>query len=128
MVKKLFAFLFSPKGRFSRRSFGLSVVSSVVLFGLYLWYVAKHLDTPPEIMLTCGLAILGIYFIGNVKRFHDFGYSGWTTLWVIIPPVYLYFLYLLACRDGDKGENEFGPPEGAPAPKKKKAGKPPVAE
>lgn len=128
MVKKLLAFLFSPKGRFTRRSFGISTATSVLLFGLYLWYVARHLDTPPGVMLTCGFGIIAIYFIGNVKRFHDFGYSGWTTLWVIVPPVYLYLLYLLAFRNGDKEENEFGPVPGTPAPAKKKAPAPPPAE
>lgn len=128
MVKKLLAFLFSPKGRFSRRSFGISAVTSAVVFGLYLWYIAKHLDTPPGIMLVCGCVILGIFFIGKVKRFHDFGYSGWTAMWILVPPVYFYFLYLLACRHSDAGENEYGPPEGAPAPKKKKADTPPAAE
>lgn len=48
------------------------------------------------------LAVLLPSIAVGVRRMHDVGKSGW---FILIP---IYNL-ILACTDGDKGENEYGP-------------------
>ncbi len=38
----------------------------------------------------------------NIRRMHDIGKSGW---YMLIP----IYSFILACKDGDKGPNEYGP-------------------
>lgn len=46
-----------------------------------------------------------------VRRMHDTNHSGW---WMLVP----IYSFILLCRQGDGGDNDFGPPpeENGPAP------------
>ena len=53
-------------------------------------------------MLIPALAVL-------VRRLHDVGNSGWWFFIVLIPLVGAIWLFVLACTDGNPGENIYGP-------------------
>lgn len=83
------------------------------LAGLYLLLMWKFMPLfPPGVQLACMLSILWVFFAACVKRFHDIDYSGWTALWFFVPPITLYFLYLVVAIKGSPGRNDYGPPPG----------------
>ncbi len=49
-------------------------------------------------------------FTLTVRRFHDFGRSGWTMLWAIVPFVELILMGFLAFKRSDKGTNKYDLP------------------
>lgn len=54
-------------------------------------------------------AVIVAIWAAGAQRFHDLGMSGWSVLWMLVPIVQLYFLYVLFARRGEAGENRFGP-------------------
>jgi len=44
-----------------------------------------------------------------VRRLHDVGKSGWFFLIVLIPLIGAIWLLILLFRDGEQGENKWGP-------------------
>lgn len=78
--------------------------------------------------LSSGVALLALFAAAVValwsaaaQRFHDLGYSGWALLWMLVPFINVYFVYLVFFRLGTAGPNRFGPdplaqPAGAAAP------------
>ena len=47
-------------------------------------------------------------FSVSVRRLHDVGKSGWFMLIVLIPIIGGIWLLILACTDGDSGDNAYG--------------------
>ena len=47
-------------------------------------------------------------FSVSVRRLHDIGKSGWFMLIVLIPIIGGIWLLILACTDGDSGDNAYG--------------------
>ncbi|HUI92531.1 MAG TPA: DUF805 domain-containing protein [Chitinivibrionales bacterium] len=45
----------------------------------------------------------------TVRRLHDVGKSGWFMLIALIPIIGAIWLLVLMCRDGDQGQNDYGP-------------------
>jgi len=53
-----------------------------------------------------------------IRRLHDTDHSGWWVLIGLIPIIGFIVLLIFYLRQGDAGENRYGPPpvDGAPAP------------
>jgi uncharacterized membrane protein YhaH (DUF805 family) len=53
-----------------------------------------------------------------IRRLHDTDHSGWWVLIGLIPIIGFIVLLIFYLREGDAGENKYGPPPvaGAPAP------------
>ena len=45
----------------------------------------------------------------GVRRLHDVGKSGWFILIIFIPIIGAIWLLILACTEGDRGTNAYGP-------------------
>ena len=59
-----------------------------------------------------GLLSLALFIPGlavGVRRLHDVGKSGWFTFIVIIPLFGVIWLLVLACTEGNHGDNQYGP-------------------
>lgn len=66
--------------------------------------------------LLLGLALMLPSLAVTVRRLHDTGRSGWWVLLFFIPLIGLVGFYFMV-KDGDRGDNRFGPdPKAAPAP------------
>lgn len=55
-----------------------------------------------------GAAIVAVW-AAVAQRAHDLGWTGWSALFLLIPFVNLYFLYVFFFRKGEPVENRFGP-------------------
>ena len=67
-----------------------------------------------NILVSLALFLPG--FAVSIRRLHDVGKSGWFYLIVLIPLVGVIWLLVLACTDGQRGVNAYGPnPKEAPA-------------
>ncbi len=59
-----------------------------------------------------GLYVLAVFIPGiavAIRRLHDIGKSGWMLLVALIPIVGAIWLLVLMVREGDRGENKYGP-------------------
>lgn len=50
----------------------------------------------------------------SVRRMHDIGRSGWSVLWALLPIAGPIILLLFACKDSERGSNQYGPSEKYP--------------
>ena len=62
----------------------------------------------PTVYLIYLLAILVPSIAVGVRRLHDVGKSGWFMFIVLVPIIGSIWLLVLACTDGDSGDNEYG--------------------
>lgn len=84
-----------------------------VLFNSIASIIAFVLD------LTIGSfgVIMGIYYLAviiptiavTVRRLHDNGKSGWMYFIFLVPIIGVFWLLILLFREGQKGENQYGP-------------------
>ncbi len=59
-----------------------------------------------------GLYVLAVFIPGiavAIRRLHDIGKSGWMLLLVLIPVIGAIWLLVLMVKEGDRGENQYGP-------------------
>lgn len=108
----------SPKGRFGRiqylaYSMGISL-PFMLAFGL-LGAVSAAMGENAKIVIDVGTIVLyAIFlpfsFIFVIRRLHDFNWSGWASLLIIIPIVNAIFGLALLFVPGTKGANKFGQP------------------
>lgn len=102
-------------GRARRKEFWMFALFNVI-FGIALElidHIAKtEYGTPPfSYGLFYILYALAIFIPGlavSVRRLHDIGKSGWFYLIMLIPIIGAIWILILACADGDTGENEYG--------------------
>ena len=110
----MFAFIFSPYGRFNRGQWWLFAVVQVVMTAVaimvFIGGIAAH-TTP--VLLAALLAFILVVWSGlcaNIKRFHDRDKSG---LWIVIgfiPIIGSIWLFVeLGLMAGSDGDNRFGP-------------------
>lgn len=45
----------------------------------------------------------------TVRRFHDVNKSTWNLLWYLFPIIGWIYIFILTIRNGDVGENQYGP-------------------
>ena len=58
-----------------------------------------------------GIYALALFIPGlalSVRRLHDVGKSGWFMFIALVPIIGGIWLLILACTDGDSGDNEYG--------------------
>ena len=58
-------------------------------------------------VICLGLLLPGLGVM--VRRLHDIGKSGWFVLLSLIPIVGSIILIVWACKDSDRGQNQYGP-------------------
>ena len=89
-----------------------------VLFNVIISIVLTFIDLAIGTSTGTGSGMLGsLYSLAvlipgiavGVRRLHDIGKSGWMLLVVLIPLIGAIWLIVLFARDGDPGENEYGP-------------------
>ncbi|UYZ64188.1 DUF805 domain-containing protein [Hymenobacter weizhouensis] len=78
-----------------------------VIISFVLGFIDGILFQRQVISALYGLAVIIPGIAVAVRRMHDVGKSGW---FILIP----FYNLILACTEGDKGANEYGPdPKGA---------------
>lgn len=87
-------------GRARRKEYWMFFLFNLIISTI-LNLVAVSIDFP-LLGTIYSLAVLVPSIAVGVRRMHDVGKNGW---FILIP---LYNL-ILACTDGDRGENEYGP-------------------
>lgn len=90
-----------------------------VLFNLLFVFIAGMLDRVLNLADPAtgigplyGLYILAVFIPGiavSIRRLHDIGKSGWMLLLALIPIIGGIWLLVLMVREGDRGENKYGP-------------------
>ena len=92
-----------------------------VLFNFIIAFVLGFIDGILGLQIGSGAQAIGvlglIYSLGvflpglavSVRRLHDIGKSGWMVLIAFIPIVGAIWLLVLYCKEGDPGDNQYGP-------------------
>lgn len=90
-------------GRARRKEYWMFVLANAII-SIPLNYILPLAITPELALLgtVYSLAVLIPSLAAAIRRMHDVGKSGW---FILIP---IYNL-ILACTEGDKGPNEYGP-------------------
>ncbi len=122
---------FDPSGRFTRLSWlawnmVAGLASIPVVFALATAGVIAVPDpesaAAPAMGLGMGigmivfyLAIIVVFALFTIRRFHDMNASGWWTALMIVPLVSFIVFLVLAIKRGTEGGNRFGPPRPTPS-------------
>ena len=77
-----------------------------VLFNVIISTILSMIE--PTVYLIYVLAILVPSIAVGVRRLHDVGKSGWFMFIALVPIIGGIWLLILACTDGDSGDNEYG--------------------
>jgi uncharacterized membrane protein YhaH (DUF805 family) len=90
------------------------------LFGILVGIAANIIDAIiGSFGIISGLAGLALLLPGlsvSIRRFHDINRSGWWILIFIVPIVGFVLWLIWFTREGDPGENQYGPPPAESAP------------
>ncbi len=90
-------------GRARRKEYWMFFLfNTIISYGLTFGAIAVEIPSLAIVANIYSLAVLIPAIAVAVRRMHDVGKSGW---YCLIP---IYNL-ILACTDGDKGPNEYGP-------------------
>jgi uncharacterized membrane protein YhaH (DUF805 family) len=88
-----------------------------VLFGILVSIGANIIDailgTWGVVNGLAGLALLLPNISVSIRRLHDTDHSGWWILIGLIPIIGFIVLLVFYVREGDAGENKYGPPPGS---------------
>ena len=77
-----------------------------VLFNSIISVILNMIE--PTVYLIYVLAILVPSIAVSVRRLHDVSKSGWFMFIALVPIIGGIWLLILACTDGDSGNNEYG--------------------
>jgi uncharacterized membrane protein YhaH (DUF805 family) len=84
------------------------------LFGILVWAGAWIIDaalgTQGVLGGLAGLALLLPGLSVSIRRLHDTDHTGWWVLIGLIPIIGFIVLLVFYLREGDAGENKYGPP------------------
>ncbi|USE37459.1 DUF805 domain-containing protein [Endozoicomonas sp. SCSIO W0465] len=86
----------------------------VVLLGICAWWIPEwltpHYPSLESMHLTLGLITIAclLMLTMSVRRLHDIGYNGWTSVVLVLPGVNLLFLLWLIFSSGTPDTNRFG--------------------
>ena len=109
VIKKFFCF----EGRARRKEFWMFIlcnaIVAAILGALDSVIGVKIANSIGILVLIYDLAILLPSLGVCVRRLHDIGKSGWWVLISLIPLVGAIWLIVLFCKEGVKGDNEYGP-------------------
>lgn len=104
----------SFSGRIGRvRWFGYTSTGMVVSVLSLAFLASRVPDHYPELESAIGwcatLSVIAFICIMAMRRLHDLGMPRLSFLFLLLPGVNLYFLFLMAFRAGDPGANPYGP-------------------
>jgi uncharacterized membrane protein YhaH (DUF805 family) len=94
---------FIPNGRFTRSQYALTYFGCVKIAWASIFLAGALYSVLPQTVADVFAALFGfiililiyIGFVAHVRRCHDLGYSGWYTLLLIVPLVYLGMFFVL---------------------------------
>lgn len=95
------------KGRARRKEYWM-----FVLFNVIISIVISSVGALIEMPLLGNLYSLAVLLPGlavGVRRLHDINKSGWYILIALIPLIGAIWLLILLAKEGDVGENQYGP-------------------
>ena len=95
------------KGRARRKEYWM-----FVLFNVIISIVISAVGALIEMPLLGNLYSLAVLLPGlavGVRRLHDINKSGWYILIALIPLIGAIWLLILLAKEGDVGENQYGP-------------------
>jgi uncharacterized membrane protein YhaH (DUF805 family) len=91
---------FSAKGRICRKTYWLKYMIPIIVMSIILEFVIQALPIIGILLLP----ISYLHFVGSIKRFHDFDWNGWSSIWIFVPFVAL----IIGFVSGNQGSNRFG--------------------
>jgi uncharacterized membrane protein YhaH (DUF805 family) len=101
--QSMFSAPFSFTGRIRRLEFGLSVIIGTVINSFSFIFVEDP-EAMGVISILISLATLAFFFAQGAKRCHDFNFSGWGALLMLIPLVTIIYIFI----PGTVGPNQYG--------------------
>lgn len=94
-------------GRARRKEYWMfTLIQMVVLIGVMI--LDTVFGTSPVVYTIAVLAHIIPGIAVSVRRLHDVGKSGWFLLISFVPIIGAIWLLVLACTDGDSGDNAYG--------------------
>ena len=104
---------FDLNGRARRKEYWMFVLINSII-SIVSFYLDNILGTTfaigyGPIYIGYGLAVLIPSIAVAIRRLHDVGKSGWMYLLVILPIIGPIWLIILFVREGELGDNQFGP-------------------
>ena len=108
-VQNWLDWIFSWRGRTCRAEFIIRILTSWLL----AWFLAALITMiePDYARLVAVAAGCYFYFCSAIRRSHDMGKSGTFALLLLVPFVFVYPLYILIFKNGDKDANKYGKPD-----------------
>jgi uncharacterized membrane protein YhaH (DUF805 family) len=106
----------SIRGRCSRRFYWMFGFIPFVILGAIAGYLARWFRLDPVFLYVFVIPFIWPTLAMQIKRWHDFGQSGWWCLLTFIPIAGLIVGIVVGCIPGTVGENRFGPDPLAGAP------------
>ena len=91
-------------GRLSRFPYAILCIASLVIY----FVIISTFPDFDDWLVSLGISILLLPFA--IKRLHDFGMSGWLSIFLFIPVVGLIFGGGLMLQNGDMKSNKYGSP------------------
>lgn len=94
----------------------LSLIAAVVMFFLALMLSPMMMlqeNVEFGIVGFISLIFMYPYMCQSIKRAHDIGWTGWTTVLLFVPLLNTLFSFILMLMPGSKGDNNYG---GVPLP------------
>lgn len=95
-------------GRIGRSTFIGRIVLCVALGAACAWALTAS-RFPLLVVLLVALAFKQLFVMQCVKRAQDCGWSSWTALLAVLPPIDAVWALILAFKEGTNGENRYGP-------------------
>ncbi|MCQ2244512.1 MAG: DUF805 domain-containing protein [Bacteroidaceae bacterium] len=95
-------------GRARRQEFWMFVLFNMII-GVVLSVIDSVIGTGSLIGGLYSLAVLLPSLGVSVRRLHDIGKSGWNCLWAFLPIVGAILLLVWCAKDGQPGDNQWGP-------------------
>jgi len=99
----MFSAPFSFSGRIRRLEFGLSLIIAMVINSLSFLFVEDP-ESIGFISIIISMATLAFVLAQGAKRCHDFNFSGWGALLMLIPLVSIIYIFI----PGTIGPNQYG--------------------
>lgn len=106
--------LLSFSGRIGRVRWFAYTATGMVVSVLSLAFLASRISRHDPVLngrigWCATLSVIAIICIMSMRRLHDLGKPRLSFLFLLLPGVNFYFLYLMAFRAGDPGTNAYGP-------------------
>jgi uncharacterized membrane protein YhaH (DUF805 family) len=106
--------IFNPNGRITRRRYLVFFVIAYFINLLCLLQIYEaYLEQSVIIFVLSGIVLVTtiiFLFVSAIQRLHDIGLDWKYALYLLIPPpINLIGFVWLAVKEGQKGDNEYGP-------------------